>query len=41
MRLAIDVEREDLDKLKAKAEAQGISMAEYIRRALRRLARRP
>ena len=40
VRLAINVEREDLEGLKAKAKDDGISMAEFIRRALHRLAKR-
>ncbi len=40
VRLAIDVEREDLDELRVQAENKGISMAEHIRRLLARAARR-
>ena len=40
VRLAIDVESSDLRALKAKAKDRGISMAEYIRQALHRLANR-
>ena len=40
VRLAIDVERRDLDALKAQAKRQDISMAEYIRQVLARAARR-
>ena len=40
VRLAINLEREDLEALKAKAKDKGISMAEFIRRALHRLAKR-
>ena len=40
VRLAIDVEREDLDELRVQAENKGISMAEHVRRLLARAARR-
>ena len=40
VRLAINVEREDLEVLKAKAKDRDISMAEFIRRGLHRLAKR-